>query len=133
LVFLQNETCDKCDKQFTYKNRKLCKPCQINDSEKNSTNWTSGNEKIDNLIQKMQFNINNQNIIIEWISYDQFSNVNELREDGVTTTYKAIWKSGPLHYDKIADEYLRQRNKRVNLRLYNNSQNISNEFLNEVL
>jgi hypothetical protein len=133
LVFLQNEIhdkCDKCDKQFAF--NYWCKPCQINDSGKSSINWTSGNEKIDNLIQEMQSNICNYDIIIEWIPYDQFSNVEELMKDGLTTIYKAIWKNGPFHYDNFTREYSRQQNNIVNLKLFNNSQNITNEFLNEV-
>jgi hypothetical protein len=76
-----------------------CKLCQINNLKNNFTNWTSGNETIDNLIQEMQLNINNQNNIVEWILYDQFYDIKELGKDELTTTYLAIWKNGPLRHN----------------------------------
>ncbi|GBC11708.2 kinase-like domain-containing protein [Rhizophagus irregularis DAOM 181602=DAOM 197198] len=85
LVFLQNETCDKCGRQFTYENTKYCKPCQIDDSGKISTNRISGNKEIDNLIQEMQLNINNHGTVVEWIPYTQFNIIKELGKDKLIT------------------------------------------------
>jgi hypothetical protein len=110
-----------------------CKPCQINDLEKNFTNWTSGDEKIDNLIQEMQVGINEYNdIIVEWIPYDQFNDVKELKKDECSTIYSAIWKDGLLQYNKSKYEYSKNQNTKVNLKYLHNSQNNINEFLNEV-
>jgi hypothetical protein len=87
----------------------------------------------DKLIQEKQSKFNaDYDIVSEWIPYDQFIDIKELRKDGLTTIYKAIWRNGPFHYNDIKSEYSRQQNNSVNLRLYNNSQNITNEFLNEV-
>ncbi|PKY32978.1 hypothetical protein RhiirB3_451553 [Rhizophagus irregularis] len=127
---------DKCKRCGKYSSNYLrwgwCKSCQKNDLKKNFTNWTSGNEKIDNLIQGKQLGINNcHNNIIEWISYDQFDDIKELGKDGFSTIYSAIWKDGPLQYDENECEYSRKQSIKVNLKLYN-SQNIINEFLNEV-
>src|SRR3954453_12411667 len=56
-----------------------CKPCQINNLKGNFTNWTSGNEKIDDFIQEMQLKIDHPyNIIFEWIPYNQFSDIEEI-------------------------------------------------------
>ncbi|GET02063.1 kinase-like domain-containing protein [Rhizophagus clarus] len=44
--------------------------------------------------------------------------------------YSAIWKDGPLYYDW--NKYSRESNQRVALKCLNNSQNITDEFLNEV-
>ncbi|EXX70673.1 hypothetical protein RirG_085300 [Rhizophagus irregularis DAOM 197198w] len=99
ILVLQNVYCDKCDKCFTDKYGIWCKSCQINDIEKNITNWTSGNEKIDNLIQEMRLKINNPyDIVFEWIPYDQFYDIKELGEDEFATIYSAIWKDNPLQY-----------------------------------
>ncbi|UZO05279.1 uncharacterized protein OCT59_025637 [Rhizophagus irregularis] len=52
---------------------------------------------------------------------------------GFATVYLAIWKNGPLGYDKYKKEYNRvTSNKVVALKCLHNSQNITNEFLNEV-
>ena len=41
--------CNKCGEEYTDVNYQWCKPCQINDLK---GNLNSGNEKIDNFVQK---------------------------------------------------------------------------------
>ena len=93
---------------------------------------TSGNEKIDNLIQEMQLKINSRyDIIFEWIPYNQFDNIEEISKGDYATIYSATWKNGPLYNDYY--EYIRKSYKKVSLKfLHQKSQNITNEFLNEV-
>jgi len=108
---------------------KWCKPCQI----KNLTNWASGNEKIDNFIKKMQLKINDSSdILFEWIPHNQFSDIEEIDKGGFATVYLAKWKDGPLYYDFNKKKYMRRSDKKVALKCLYNSQNITNEFLNEV-
>ncbi|GES93480.1 kinase-like domain-containing protein [Rhizophagus clarus] len=126
-----DDKCNDCDKQYKSKydaKYKWCKPCQINNIKQNFTNWTSGNERIDNLIQEIQLEINElDDMIFEWIPYDQFIVIKELGE-GFNKVYSAIWKDGPLEYDKYENKYTRyQQNKKVTLKLYN-LQDIINEF-----
>jgi serine/threonine protein kinase len=129
-----SSSCKKCDKKHTYVYWKWCKPCQINNLKGNFTNWTSGNEKIDNFIQEMQLKIDGPwNIVFEWILYDQFSDIKEIGKGGFATVYSAIWKDGPLKYNEYNKEYTREADKKVALKCLYNSQNITNEFLNEVL
>src|SRR5205809_222813 len=52
---MESYTCKKCGKE--YGAWWWCKPCQIDNLKGNFTNWTSGNEKIDNFIQEMQLKI----------------------------------------------------------------------------
>uniref|UniRef100_U9TJD9 Protein kinase domain-containing protein n=1 Tax=Rhizophagus irregularis (strain DAOM 181602 / DAOM 197198 / MUCL 43194) TaxID=747089 RepID=U9TJD9_RHIID len=132
IIILQDMYCDKCVSKCLDTYYKWCKPCQINNLKNNFTNWTSGNEKIDNLIQEMQLEIiNTSDNTIEWITYNQFNYIKELGKDEFSTMYSAIWKDGPLKYDKKEHEYSRKQKTKVNLKLYN-SQNITDEFLNEV-
>src|SRR5438046_2400696 len=89
------DKCEKCGEQYTDISFEWCKPCLINDLK----NVTSGNEKIDNLIQEMQLKINKPgDIAFEWIPYNQFSDVKEIGEGGFAKVYSAIWKDGPLDY-----------------------------------
>src|ERR1051325_1038943 len=77
-----------------------CERCQINYFRKNFTNWTSGNEKIDGLIQEMQLKrSSHDDIFFEWIPYNQFDNIEEISKGDFATIYSAIWKNGPLYYD----------------------------------
>jgi len=72
-------------------NYKWCKSCQINNLKGNFTNWTSENEKIDNFIQEMQLKINKYNdIIFEWIPYNQFSDIKEISRGDFATLHSAI-------------------------------------------
>ena len=121
----------KCGEEYTNKYWKWCKPCQINNLKKNFTNWTSGNEKIDNLIQEMHLKINVDDIVFEWIPYAQFGDIKELGKDNFDTVYSATWKDGPLYYTKDNNKHSRNKDKKVALKCLYNSQNIA-EFLNEV-
>src|SRR3954453_23121463 len=126
----------KCDVNAHWCN--WCKQCLINDLK---TNWTSGNEKIDELIQEMQLKIYDyEDIVFEWIPYNQFSDIEEIGRGGFAKVYSAIWKDGPLEYvyDNKHNKYIynykytRKPNQKVALKCLHNSQNITNEFLNEV-
>ena len=95
--------------------------------------YCSGNIKIDKLIQEMHLKINSKSdIVFEWIPYHQFDNIEEISKDDFVTVYSAIWKNGPLHYDYFNNEYIRKSDQKVALKCLHNSQNIANEFLNEV-
>src|SRR5947207_569428 len=113
---------------------KWCKPCQIDNLK--TTNLTSRSEKIDNFIQKMQLKIDHsRDIVIEWIPYNQFSDIKEIGRGGFATVYSAFWKDGPLNHNRDNEEYTRNSNNsnyKVALKCLHNSQNITNEFLNEV-
>ena len=81
----------------------------------------------------MQLKINKYNdIVFEWIPYNQFSDIEEISRIGFTTIYSAIWKDGRLKYNGYSKKYTRWANYEVALKCLHNSQNISNEFLNEV-
>ena len=123
--------CKKCDQKYTNTNHKWCKPCQISNLKRNFTNWTSENKKVDNLIQEMQLKIKNiRDIIFEWIPYNQFSDIEEISKD---TVYLAIWKDGQLEYDNDTEKYIRSSpNKKVALKCLHNSQNTTDDFLDEV-
>ncbi|CAB4432388.1 unnamed protein product [Rhizophagus irregularis] len=98
------------------------------------TNWISGNEKIDDLIQEMQSKINlYEDILFEWIPYNQFSDIEKIGQGGFSTVYSAVWKNGPLRYYKDKNKWIRNSDKKVALKCLNNSQNINNEFLNELI
>ena len=93
--------------------------------------YYNGNKKIDDLIQEMQLKRNcRKDIVFEWIPYNQFDNIVEINKGDFATVYSAIWKDGPLHQDY--NRYTRKSDKKVALKCLHNSQNITNEFLNEV-
>jgi hypothetical protein len=121
--------CKTCIEEYTDIKHRWCKLCQIDYLRKYFTNW-SGNEKIDEFIQEMQLKIDNPNdMVFEWIPYNQFMTIKEIGKGGFATVYLAKWKNGLLHYDK---EWRRGSDKKVALKCLYGSQNVTDEFLNEV-
>ena len=134
-MVLQDGFCQNCGKKYTDVYCKWCKPCQIDNLKENFT--TSGNEKIDNFIQEMQLKIDKWNdIVFEWIPYNQYTiDIKEIGKDDFITLHSAIWKDGPLNYHSSSRKYTRSLYRvarKVTLKCLHNSQNITNEFLNEV-
>jgi hypothetical protein len=126
--------CIKCNKLYTITEYEWCKLCQKNYLKGILTNWTSGNEKIDNFIKEKQIKIDHLNdIVFEWIPYNKFNNIKEIDKGGFATVYSAIWKDGPLNCDKYEKYTRRQQNQIVVLKCLYNSQDITNDFLNEVI
>jgi hypothetical protein len=123
IIVLENDSyCKECGEIYTDIKNKWCKLCQINNLKQNFANWTSGNEKIDDFIQKMQLKINTKdNIIIEWMPYNQFNNIKNIYKGDFATINSATWRNGLL-----------KPNKKVTLKYLNNYQNDINKFLNEV-
>ncbi|CAB5390787.1 unnamed protein product [Rhizophagus irregularis] len=100
--------------------------------EANFTYWTSGNEKIDDFIQERQLKINNyDDIVLEWIPYDQFNEIKETGKNGSVTIYSAIWKDGPLLKEYEWSDYTRDLNKEVALKYLYGSQESIDSLIND--
>jgi hypothetical protein len=69
--------CDICGNKYENKYDKWCKPCRANQIKNDFTKWSSGNEKIDDFIQKMQLEFKKNEALFEWIPYNKFINVEE--------------------------------------------------------
>jgi hypothetical protein len=121
--------CKKCGDKFANSLNKWCKSCRINQL-KSLTNWTSKNEIIDNFIQEKQLKYYGFGIIFEWIPYDELIDIGEIEDKCLTT---AIWKEGPLRYDKDKKEWVRTSYERVCLIYLHNLQDIDDEFIIKVL
>jgi aminopeptidase-like protein len=126
-----NKYCKECDKEYTKLDHAFCESCLINDLKINYTKWTSGNEKIDNFIQKTQLEVGiKTSVIFEWIPYNEFIDIKEIGNNCLTT---AIWKEGPLYYNTYEIKWMRTSHEKVCLKYLYNSQNATDEFINKVL
>jgi hypothetical protein len=90
----------------------------------------SGNKKIDDFVQEAQSRIND--LLFEWIPYNQFNEIEEINKGEFISLYSAIWKDGPLHKN-LLNEYARNSNEEVILKCLHNSQNLIDEVIKEVL
>ena len=106
--------------------------CQSCDPKLLTEGWTSGNETLDELIKNTQlkaieYHYSNH---IQWIPYDNLTNIEKIGEGGFANISKATWLNG---YKSMG--YNNERTSKdmpVVLKKLHNSQNISDEFLNEV-
>ncbi|GES95305.1 kinase-like domain-containing protein [Rhizophagus clarus] len=132
LVFIYNYFvyhCEKCGNKYKDSDR-CCDQCQINQLKNNFTNWTSENVKLDDFIQKLQLKISRNNLVFEWIPYNEFIDIKQVEDNCFA---EAIWKDGPLHYDKYKKKFIRNLSyEKVVLRFLYDSQDINDEFLNMI-
>ncbi|GBB97005.1 hypothetical protein RclHR1_00290003 [Rhizophagus clarus] len=108
---------------------KWCKPFQI---EQNFAKWTSRNEIIDNFIQVKQLKINTpSDVVFEWIPYNQITRIGEINKN----VHSAIWKDGPLYWNRYCKKYMRKIYLEVILKCFtlHDLQNITDNLLNEVI
>jgi hypothetical protein len=97
--------------------------------------WSSGNEKIDKFIQEKQLKIKDHNdIVFEWIPYNQFNEIKKTGRNNLITVYSAVWKDGPLYKKDMwyNISYTRDSNKKVALKCLHNSKNPVEFVINEV-
>ncbi|UZO22921.1 uncharacterized protein OCT59_015269 [Rhizophagus irregularis] len=121
--------CKDCGENYPDEINKWCKSCQIDFLECNFASWTSGDKQIDCFIQEKRSQIDSPlDIVFEWISYNQFSDIRE-RENGFAA---AVWKDGPLKFDRCSKKYVRNLNRNVALKYLYDFQYITDEFLNKV-
>ncbi|POG61959.1 kinase-like domain-containing protein [Rhizophagus irregularis DAOM 181602=DAOM 197198] len=71
-----------------------CEYCVRNYLKNNFSNWTSGNDDIDNLIQECQINTLEPDSIVEWIPYNNLKNIKYLTKGGYSEIYTAEWTDG---------------------------------------
>ena len=72
----------------------FCEHCVRNYLKANFSDWTSGNNDIDNLIRKCQMETIAPNKIIEWIPYNNLQNIKYLTKGGCSEIYTADWIDG---------------------------------------
>jgi hypothetical protein len=81
----------------------------------------------------MQLKIDgHNNIVFEWIPYNQFNEIKEIEKNEHIALYSAIWKDGPLYYNSYYNKYIRNSNNKVALKYLHNLQNTVESLINEV-
>jgi hypothetical protein len=124
--------CPECNKPNI--DRNWCQQCNANRFQQDFHKWTSGNKFIDKFIQESQLNAEKYLDILEWIPYNRLTNVKYLDKGGFSTVYKAIWLDGDIEkWDYEKQQWKRFANCVVVLKSLDNSSNLNDEFLNEVI
>src|SRR6266487_3731050 len=94
-----------------------CEYCVQNYLKAKFSNWTSGNNDIDNLIKKCQLETNVPSNIIEWIPYNNLQNIKYLTKGGFSEIYTAGWIDGRYEEWDSENQQLKrvERNGKQNL------------------
>ena len=110
-----------------------CEICIQNYLKANFSKWTSGNNDIDNLIQKCQEKIYNPQLIIEWIPYNNLKNIKYLTKGGCSEIYTADWIGGQYYeWDNEAQQLKRLGTHEVILKRLVNVESANRSWLEEV-
>ena len=91
--------CDNCNTKCLA--TLYCEHCVRNYLKSKFSNWTSGNDDIDNLLQKCQIETLAPDRIVEWIPYDNLRNVSYLTKGGCSEIYSAEWIEGDMKNEII--------------------------------
>src|SRR5437764_8723803 len=107
--------------------------CQSCDPQLLTEGWTSSNRTVDDLIKITQLKATEyyNSYYLQWIPYDKLKNIEKIDEGGFATVYHATWINGWKYIDKQSKERI-IKDRDVALKKLHNSQNVSDEFLNEV-
>jgi hypothetical protein len=92
--------CENCNQECLA--TLYCEYCVRNYLKEKFSNWTSGNNDIDNLIQKCQLEALMSNMVVEWIPYRNLENIEYLTKGGWSAIYTANWING--RYDEWDSE-----------------------------
>ncbi|GES74755.1 kinase-like domain-containing protein [Rhizophagus clarus] len=87
--------------------KKICKLCKLERLcamhcenciriylETNFSNWTSGNNNVDDLIKRCQRKSLAPHMVVEWIPYNNLQNIKYLKKGGYSDIYTADWIGG---------------------------------------
>jgi hypothetical protein len=85
-----------------------CEYCIRNYLKSKFSNWTSGNNDIDDLIQKCQLESLAPSKIVEWIPYNNLQNIKYLTKGGCPEIYTADWICGNYYEWDVAEQQLKR-------------------------
>ena len=123
--------CENCNQECLA--TLYCELCVRNYLIANFSNWSSGNDDIDNLIQDCQMKTPTLENVIEWIPYNKLQNIKYLTEGGCSEIYTANWIDGGYdEWDSKERQLKRFGEQSVVLKRLQNVENASKSWLEEV-
>ncbi|CAG8620658.1 15760_t:CDS:2 [Funneliformis mosseae] len=102
----KNGQCEKCKCFRTGRN--WCKYCNSEYTQNNFGKWTSGIKELDEFIQAAQLKAINARSMLEWIDYQEFTDVKHIADGGNSSVFTANWHQGPIRaWDTTANDWER--------------------------
>ena len=123
--------CENCNQECLA--TLYCEYCVRNYLKANFSNWTSGNDDIDNLIRKCQMETSYPAGVVEWIPYNKLKNIKYLTKGGCSKIYTADWIDGRYEeWDTKEQQLRRSRTRCVILKRLENVENADQRWFEEV-
>ena len=123
--------CENCNQECLA--TLYCEYCVRNYLKVNFSNWTSGNDDIDSLIQKCQLETLMPNNVVEWIPYNNLQNIKYLTKGGCSEIYTADWIDGRYEeWDSEEQQLTRFGGLKVILKRLENVENADQRWFEEV-
>ncbi|CAB4410641.1 unnamed protein product [Rhizophagus irregularis] len=95
-------------------------------------NWTSENEVLDKFIQQTQLETPDPRHHMQWIPFENFSDVKFVLKGGYSSVFSATWANKKEKVWDGAKQTFVEKPLMVALKSLKNSQNVSDEFLDEI-
>ena len=124
--------CENCNQECLA--TLYCELCVRNYLIANFSNWTSGNDNIDNLIQECQMKTLEPKSVVEWIPYNNLENIKYLTKGGCSEIYTANWIGGAYNeWDSKEKQLIRiYKSRSVVLKRLENAESANQSWLDEV-
>jgi hypothetical protein len=123
--------CENCNQECLA--TLFCEYCIQNYLKANFSNWTSGNNDIDKLIQNCQIKTLHPQTIIEWIPYNNLQNIEYLISGGISEIFTAFWIDGKYdEWDSKDQKLTRIGGQKVILKGLENVDNANQRWFEEV-
>src|SRR6266511_317074 len=127
----ERKECNKC--KLTRYSEKYCENCISLRLQELFNTWTSGNDIIDEFIQKCQKLSSLPKYIMEWVPFDRFENVKYLTKGGFGSIYTATWTKGRIFdYDENKKEFTYLGPQGVVLKVLDDTNEPGKNFFDEV-
>ena len=127
----KHRLCNECSQPNT--GPLWCQSCNSKHFQHEFNKWTSGNKEVDKFIQKFQLDATCSPEVLEWIPYENFSDIEYIAKGGFGTVYKAKWIDGYIYQWNISqNKWGRHRNQDIVLQCLNDSQGLTTDFLQEI-
>ncbi|CAG8632723.1 9863_t:CDS:2, partial [Funneliformis caledonium] len=94
--------------------------------------WTSGNDTLDKFIQQTQLETPDPRFHMQWIPFENFGEVKFVAKGGHSSVFSATWKNKKDQVWDGAKQVFVEKPLVVALKSLKNSQNLGDEFLDEV-
>jgi len=141
-----NQTYDQNKVNYNEGTKRICENCQLeclatlfcehcvrNYLKSNFSKWTSGNDDIDDLIQKCQMESLLPNLVVEWIPYNRLKNIKYLTKGGFSEIYLADWIDGMyMEWDSKEQQLKRFGSHQIILKRLEDVENANQSWFEEV-